>query len=151
LNGVEVDIRLGSLFGDFDGPFDAIIANLPNEIVPPAYVHKIGQQLAETFDGGEKGNRFILELLGKAKMHMHAKSRLYLPVHTLTDYHHVLQTAISSYTVKLLALAQLPAKEFVQQNIAYYSHLNKLGIIRIFKQGDSWYTNGYVYELTLKD
>ncbi|MDO1449338.1 50S ribosomal protein L11 methyltransferase [Rhodocytophaga aerolata] len=150
LNGVPVEVRLGSLFGDFDGPFEVIIANLPNEIVPPVYAHQLGQQLADTFDGGESGNRFILELLDKAKTYMHAKSRLYLPVHTLTDYHQVLQTAISSYNVKLLALAQLPAKEFVQQNLAYYLTLNEQGIIRVFKQGDTWYTNGYIYEVTLK-
>lgn len=151
LNQVNAEVRKGSLFGDFSGPFDVILANLPNEIVPPAYAHRIGQHLAETFDGGEKGNQFILELLEKAKAYMHAKSRLYLPVHTLTDYHQVLQIAIIHYFVRLLAVAQLPVKEFVQQNLAYYLGLNEQGVVRVFKQGNDWYTNGYIYEISLKN
>jgi HemK-related putative methylase len=149
LNQVHADIRQGSLFGDFSGTFDVIAANLPNEIVPPVYADKLGKHAAETFDGGEKGNKFILELLETSKKHMQANSRLYLPVHSLTDYHQVLQAAISQYTVRLLALANLPAKEFVQQHLDYYLALNEQGIIKIFKQNNQWYTHGYVYEAML--
>ena len=149
LNQVQADIRHGSMFGDFSGTFDVIAANLPNEIVPPVYAHKLGKHTAETFDGGEKGNHFILELLAESKKYMHANSRLYLPVHSLTDYHEVLQVALSQYRVRLLALATLPAKEFVPQHLDYYLALNEQGIIQIFKQRDQWYTHGYVYEVML--
>jgi release factor glutamine methyltransferase len=149
LNKVQADIRQGAMFGDFSGTFDVIAANLPNEIVPPVYADKLGKHAAETFDGGEKGNKFILELLAESKKYMHKKSRLYLPVHSLTDYHEVLQVALSQYQVRLLALANLPAKEFVQQHLEYYLALNEQGIIKIFKQNDQWYTHGYVYEAIL--
>ncbi|QHT66294.1 methyltransferase [Rhodocytophaga rosea] len=149
LNKVQADIRQGSLFSDFSGTFDVIAANLPNEIVPPVYADKLGKHAAETFDGGEKGNKFILELLEISKKYMHANSRLYLPVHSLTDYHEVLQAALSQYQVRLLALANLPAKEFVQQHLDYYLAMNEQGIIKIFKKGDQWHTHGYVYEVML--
>jgi HemK-related putative methylase len=149
LNKVEADIRQGSMFAGFSGSFDVIAANLPNEIVPPVYADQLGKHAAETFDGGEKGNHFILELLAESKKYMHANSRLYLPVHSLTDYHEVLQMAFSQYKVCLLALATLPAKEFVPQHLDYYRALNEQGIIQIFKRENQWYTYGYVYEVML--
>jgi methylase of polypeptide subunit release factors len=144
-NNVRADIRQGAI----SGTFDVIAANLPNEIVPPVYADKLGKHAAETFDGGEKGNKFILELLESSKKYMHAKSRLYLPVHSLIDYHEVLQAALSQYQVRLLALADLPAKPFVQQHLGYYLALNEQGIIKIFKQNDQWHRHGYVYEVML--
>ncbi len=151
LNKTEVELRKGSLFGDFTGPFDVIIANLPNEIIPPSYVERIGQQRSKTFNGGEKGNEFILALLKEAKSYMHKGSRLYLPVHTLTDYHQVLDFAIKHYDARLVALSELPVKSFVEENLAFYLKLNEEGTIKVFKKDNSWHSCGYVYELSIKN
>lgn len=150
LNKVSVEIKKSSLFGNFSGPYDVIIANLPNEIIPPAYTKRIGQQLAQTFDGGKSGNECILSLIAEAHKYMHGKSRLYLPVHTLTDYHQVLQAAVKQYQAKLIALSELPVKAFVEENLTFYQKLNEQGIISIFKKNNNWYSYGYVYELSTK-
>ncbi|MBV8855850.1 MAG: 50S ribosomal protein L11 methyltransferase [Acidobacteria bacterium] len=148
-NGVSVEFRRGALFAGLDKKFDVILANLPNEIIHRSYLDEVGEQLAHTFDGGERGNEHVLDLLQAAKGHMHGRSRLYLPVHTLTDYHETLRQAVNDYSARLVAVAQLPAKEFVEEHIDFYLRLNEAGVIRIFAQGGAWYTNGYVFELSL--
>lgn len=150
LNNVKVECQRSSLFGDFSDSFDVIMANLPNEIVPPSYSERIGPQLANTFDGGKSGNESILALLKEAIKYMHSGSRLYLPVHTLTDYHQVLQTVIKHYHAKLIALAELPVKPFVKNNLAFYLKLDRRGIIKLVRKSNNWYSYGYVYELGLK-
>ena len=151
LNEVQIEIRIGTFFSDFTGLFDVIIANLPNEIVPESYTSSIGKQVAETFDGGKNGNELILSLLQQASKYMHRQSRLYLPVHALTDYHQVLKTAIAHYNARLIAIASLPVKTFVTNNLDFYIDLDKQGIVSLFKKAEKWYTYGYVYELTLKN
>lgn len=149
LNNVSVRFSQGALFAGLDEKFDVILANLPNEIIHRNYLDEVGRSLANTFDGGERGNEHILGLLKAAKGHMHGRSRLYLPVHTLTDYHETLRRAIADYRARLVAVAQLPAKEFVEENLDFYLRLNEAGLIRIFVQEGAWYTNGYIFELSL--
>lgn len=149
LNGVTMELRQGSYFAGLGQKFDVILGNLPNEIIHEAYLDEVGRELAGTFDGGEKGNEHILGLLRAAKGHMHEGSRLYLPVHTLTDYHETLRQAAAGYQARLVAVARLPAKEFVEANIDFYLRLNRAGLIRIFMHEGAWHTNGYVYELSL--
>ena len=151
LNEVNVEFSQGAMFAGFDKKFDVIFANLPNEIVHKEYLKSVGAKLAITFDGGERGNKHILDLLEAADNYMHAKSRLYLPVHTLTDYHETLKAAISKYHTKLVACAELQTKDFVEKNLDFYSRLNETGMIRIFRRGKKWYSNGYVYELSLRN
>lgn len=149
LNGVQVEFEEGTLFGGFDRKFDVILANLPNEIVHETYLSKVGAGLAKTFDGGENGNRHILNLLRAAQRHMHESSRLYLPVHTLTDYHQTLREAISKYDARLIAVGQLPVKDFVEENLDFYLKLNEAGKIKIFHDKGRWYSHGYIYELSI--
>lgn len=149
LNGVEIELTRGPLFAASDKQFDVILANLPNEIIHQTYLDSIGEELAGTFDGGEKGNEHILGLLQVAKRHMHERSRLYLPVHTLTDYHETMREAVAGYNTKLVAVGSLPTKEFVEENIDFYLKLNEAGLIRIFRQDGGWRSNGYVFELSL--
>jgi release factor glutamine methyltransferase len=149
LNKVEVEFSRGTLFAALDKKFDVILANLPNEIIHQTYLDEVGEELANTFDGGERGNEHILGLLKVAKKHMHAKSRLYLPVHTLTDYHETLRRAVANYTARLVAVGSLPTKEFVEEHIGFYLKLNEAGLIRIFRQDGKWHSNGYIFELSL--
>lgn len=149
LNKVEIEFSRGPLFAASDKKFDVILANLPNEIIPRTYLDVVGEELANTFDGGERGNEHILGLLQAAKRHMHEKSRLYLPVHTLTDYHETMRQAAANYNARLVAVGSLPTKEFVEENIDFYLRLNEAGLIRIFMRGGQWHSNGYVFELSL--
>jgi len=149
LNKVQIEFGQGTLFANFAKNFDVILANLPNEIVPQVYLNSVGEELAKTFDGGERGNKHILDLLKAAKTHMHESSRFYLPVHTLTDYHETLREAMLHYQAQLIALEQLPTKEFVDENIDLYLELNKAGTIRIFLHQGKWHSNGYIFELRL--
>ena len=149
LNGASVDVREGRLFADFNGPFDVILANLPNEIVPAAHVESVGDD-AITFAGGRGGIEHILDLLNTAPAYMHSRSRLYLAVHTLTDYHATLSAALAGYIPTLVSFAELPAKPFVKEYIDLYRRLNEQGVIRIVRRGDDWFTLAYVYELRLR-
>jgi release factor glutamine methyltransferase len=149
LNHVTIDCCQGSLFADLTGSFDVIIANLPNEIVAPAHLAELAQQDIEVFSGGEHGNTLILALLERAKAHMHATSRLYLPIHSLTKYHQTLAVALQDYQLRLLSFKELPTKAFVAQHIDYYKHLNQTGSVQIFQRDHSWYSYGYVFEAKL--
>jgi hypothetical protein len=82
---------------------------------------------------------------------MSPDSRLYLGVHSLTDYHATLRSAIRRYSARLLDLAELPGKAFVTENLAFYQALNEAGVIHIFRNpSGQWCTFGYVYQLALR-
>jgi methylase of polypeptide subunit release factors len=151
LNGVELDARVGSLFADATDRFDAILANLPNEIVAPAYLAELDPRDAATFAGGELGNAAIISLLATADRYMHERSRLYLPVHSLTDYHDTLRHALLHYGVRLIGVNALPVKPFVTAHLGYYRGLDAAGVITIFERDGQWYSWGYVYELALPE
>ncbi|HET7564595.1 MAG TPA: 50S ribosomal protein L11 methyltransferase [Gemmatimonadaceae bacterium] len=151
LNGVHIDGRVGTLFAGADGPFDVILANLPNEIVAPAHIARLDPAQAHALAGGARGNEQILALLDAAHRHMHVTSRLYLGVHALTDYHATLRTALEHYALRLLDLAPLPVKPFVTEHLDFYRGLAEAGVIELFRDADGrWCSYGYVYELTCK-
>jgi methylase of polypeptide subunit release factors len=149
LNDVKVDASEGPFFADFDGEFDVILANLPNEIVAPSHLARLAPAEARTFAGGAQGNALLLELLRRAPRYMHAQSRLYLGVHSLTDYHGTLRTALERFEMRLIDVATLPAKPFVGEHIGEYLPLRDAGVISLFKDAEGWHTFGYVYELRL--
>jgi len=93
LNGVSIETSVGELFGGATGAFDVILANLPNELVAPEYLATLSPDEARGFAGGEGGHESLVALLDAAPRHMHARSRLYLPVYTITDYHGLLTAA----------------------------------------------------------
>ncbi|MDX1706537.1 50S ribosomal protein L11 methyltransferase [Pseudidiomarina sp.] len=148
-NGVEVDTATGGFFAGSDATFDVILANLPQEIVMPDSARTLGERISE-IDGGLRGNDLLLQLLEQAPAHMHKQSRLYLPLHTLSDYHHSLKSALQNFNVTLIAIGDLPAKSFVTDQLGFYLELAEAGVIRLFKHNEQWYTNIYVIELTLK-
>jgi release factor glutamine methyltransferase len=149
LNGVTIESRVGALFAGVNGQFDVILANLPNEIVAPAHLERLEGGEARAIDGGKGGNEHLLALLVAARPYMHERSRLYLGVHTLTDYHATLRAALRDYAVRLIDLSPLPAKPFVVEHLDFYRPLDDAGVIHIFQAPDgTWQTFGYVYELT---
>jgi hypothetical protein len=147
---VEVRVRQGALAAGLASRFDVILANLPNEIVASAHLARLSPEDARTFAGGERGNELILALLGAARRLMHARSRLYLPVHSLTDYHATLAAALERYRARLVSLAPLPTKPFVAEHLEFYRALDERGVVHIFTDGERWYSYGYIYELTLR-
>jgi methylase of polypeptide subunit release factors len=149
LNGVRIGWRPGSLFADARGSFDVILANLPNEIVDPAYLASLDKADARVFAGGESGIDLILALLEQAKRYMHAGSRLYLPIHTLTDYHRALWVAMCDYQLRLVSFSPLPVKPFVDAHLDFYRQLNDSGVIHIFRNEGGWHSYGYIYEAKL--
>ena len=150
LNGVTLDTHVGPLFADATGTFDVIIANLPNEIVAPAYLATLPPAEARSIDGGAAGNEAILALIDAAPPYMHARSRLYLPVSGLTDYQAVVRAALSRYVVRLLAVAPIAVKPFVTENLDFYRALADRGVIQLFRNADdAWQSWEYAYELTL--
>ena len=149
-NAVEIDARMGSFFAGARGPFDVILANLPNEIVSPNHLATLDAAEARTFAGGKGGNEHLIAMMETAPAFMHARSRLYLGVHAMTDYHGTLRAALERYAPRLLDFAELPAKEHVLQDLEYYRTLDATGVIRLVQGEDGvWYSYGYVYELTL--
>jgi methylase of polypeptide subunit release factors len=151
LNDVRLDASEGAFFADFNGQFDVILANLPNEIVAPSHLARLSEAEARTFAGGERGNALLLDLLRRAPRHMHAQSRLYLGVHSLTDYHGTLRAALERFEMRLIDVATLPAKPFVGEHLGEYLPLRDAGIISLFADAEGWHTFGYIYELRLAE
>jgi release factor glutamine methyltransferase len=150
LNDVELETQVGPLFAGASGTFDAILANLPNEIVAPAHLASLSAEDARTFAGGEKGNEQLLALLAAAPPYMTHSSRLYLGVHGLTDYHDTLRTALGAYRLCLLDIEPLPVKEFVTASLPFYQELARRGMIDLFQDAAGrWSSYGYMYELRL--
>ena len=149
-NNVEIDFRQGSYFGNFKEKFDVIIANLPQEIVHKNYQEAIGKKLTQSLSGGANGNKQILEFLKLAKPHMHANSRVYLAVYSISDYTNTLKAIVKNYNARLCAFKFVSTKEFVEDNIEYYKKLNDIGKIKIFPIKGKWHAHLYFFELTLK-
>jgi len=149
LNAVSVMLDHGELFGSLPGPFDAIFANLPNEIVAPAHLAELALDDQRVLGGGPDGNAALLALLDAAPPYMHATSRLYLAVHSLTNYQRTLRHALARYRLCLRGLAELPAKAFVAAHAAFYRRLQSAGTIALGERQGAFFTVAYVYELRL--
>lgn len=149
LNGVTVEARVGAFFEGAKGRYDVIVANLPNEIVAPAHLETLSPEEAATFAGGPQGNELLLALLRVARPYMHRGTRLYLPVHSLTDYHGTLDAILQGFRARFVSHAVLPAKPFVERHLDFYRALDDGGVISIFRRDGRWHTRVFVYELTL--
>lgn len=149
LNGVSLTAAEATFFGHWPGPYDVIMANLPQEIVPPGALAELGSA-ASAVVGGTRGNDLVTELLARAPAYLATGGRLYIPLHTLSDYQHTLQQALVRYQVRLIAIGDLPAKRFVTDHLEHYQPFMDDGTIRLFCRHEQWYTNVYVLELTLK-
>lgn len=148
LNNVQVTVRQGEFFAGASGEYDVIMANLPQEIVPPDDRVTMGEQVSAVF-GGDRGNDLVLEFLKQAPGYMHAHSRLYLPLHTLSDYQHTLKHALNTFKVRIVSIGDLEAKPFVVNNLGFYQQLQTEGAIRLFQRNGVWFTNVFVLEMQL--
>ena len=150
LNAVSIETSVGGLFAGATGAFDVILANLPNELVAPEYLATLSPDEARGFAGGEGGHESLVALLDAAPRHMHARSRFYLPVYTITEYHGLLTAALTRFAVRLLAFVALPVKPYVLEHLSYYRALDEAGTIQLLRDVTGrWCAYDYVYELTL--
>jgi methylase of polypeptide subunit release factors len=150
INGVHLELLCGPLFAGAQGRFDAVFANLPNEIVAPALLETLPLVEQRVFAGGERGNEVLLDLLESAPDHLRHGARIYLPVHSLTDYRGTLATASRLYEMRLIGQAELPAKPFVLEAREFYRRLEDDGVIELVERDGRIWTIGSVYELRLK-
>jgi release factor glutamine methyltransferase len=149
-NNVNIQCSVGSFFAEFQRKFDIIIANLPQEIVPKDYQKIIGKQLTRSMDGGKEGNEVLLKFLDTAKDFMHEKTKLYVPVYTVSDYKTTFQKIINNYDAKLIAFDSRPTKEFVGVYKEFFLKLKEEGKAYLYFKNGQWFADIYLFELKLK-
>ena len=153
LNGVEgVETRSGHFFCDLTGVFDVITANLPQEIIPPAYDTSLSRLQSQAIDGrGTGGNAILLEFLDIAPAYMHSETRLYVIVNSITDYKKTLRSIEDKFQASLAWEGMTSVKSFVRENIGFFRVLMEAGIISI-EEDDSgnWRARQFIYRLALK-
>lgn len=150
LNGLnQIKVSLGEYFGDAKGTFDAIIANLPQEIVPPNYLAELTANQAQSVDGrGPGGNALLLKFLEIAPEFMHPDSRLYIIVNTITDYRATLERIEEYYRPRLIWAGCARTKDFVALNVDWFRNLLERKVIDIFPdQEGNWCARQFIYEL----
>jgi methylase of polypeptide subunit release factors len=153
MNAIDgIEMRQGHFFSDLDGVFDVITANLPQEILPPTYHAGLSRLQSQAIEGGGAGgNAILLEFLDLAPRYMHAETRLYVIVNTVTDYKRTLQKINSSYHAKLVWEGATSTKKFVAENIAFFRQLIEAGTVSLIAGSDgNWRAHQYIYQLALK-
>jgi SAM-dependent methyltransferase len=150
LNNVpQVRATQGCFFATATGTFDAIVANLPQEILPPAYLARLPDDVVTGINGqGPGGNKLLLQLLGLAPPFMHRHTRLYIIVNTVTDYRQTLARVGRDFSTTVLWEGTVPTKEFVGAHIGWYRALIDRGVIDVFPGANGeWSAREYVLEL----
>ena len=153
LNGVDaIDVRLGHLFCDLEGPFDVITANLPQEIIPPSYRAGLSPLQKRAIDGGGVGgNAILLDFLDVAPRHMHRTTRLYVIVNTVTDYRATLRRIEAGFSACLVWQGSTATKSFVRDNIGFFRGLIDDGTVSLTQDGTGeWQARQFIYRLGLK-
>ncbi len=148
-NDVKVQVAQGEHFASYKRKFDVIVANLPQEIVHMKYQRAIGKKLTHSVSGGPNGNTHMLELLRRAKKHMHKKSRFYMCAYTLSDYLTTMEAMVHDYHTRLIWVNSASPKEHVTNNIQWYKKLDDTGKIRLYRKNRQWMADVFFFELTL--
>lgn len=153
LNRVDaIETRHGPFFCDLRGSFDTITANLPQEIIPPAYGRELSdpQRLAIE-GGGAGGNAVLLDFLRVAPDHMHAGTALYVIVNTVTDYRATLRAIKARFEATLLWQGLTPTKAFVRDNAGFFRDLVDAGTVSLVRDADGrWHAWQFIYRLALR-
>ena len=153
VNGVEgVETRQGHFFCDLVGVFDVITANLPQEIVPPGYQAKLSRLQSQAIDGGGVGgNAVLLDFLGVVPAYMHAATKLYIIVNTVTDYRNTLRAMREGFDATLVWEGLTNAKSFVHENVDFFRELVADGTVSLVEDASgNWQARQFIYRLALK-
>jgi len=151
INHVSIDVGVGNLFSSVEGNiYDVIIANVPQENLSPNIVDSLSPKKVIGMDGGKNGNEVLLKMLQLAPSFMSKNSRLYVVIYSMSDFRTSLREITDKYNAKLLNFYSGPVKEFVYLDVEYYELLVKRGSINIYKNGDKYWADLFVFELSLK-
>ena len=145
-NGVSMHCYQGQYFADFDMTFDVITVNLPQEIVP--LKSDLDRGYISTVRGGDKGNELLIEFLRQAPKHMSRKSKILMPVCSLSYYLDTFRYINQSFEVRLLNVFEVKTKGYVRDFSYMYKTLNEEGYINVFKRENDWFHLLYIMELT---
>ena len=151
LNDVTMNFILSDLIENIpDLSFDVVIANLPQEIIPPQLQDDFGPKRNNAICGGENGNNVLLRFLEQMiqKRLMKSTGRIYLKINSLSDYKATIQFVINNYSVHWLDFKEKTTKPFVGDFDSYYEELNRKGLIHIFKKDNEWWEENYILELS---
>jgi len=150
-NSVIIETKIGDLFEKFEGKkFDVIIANLPQENLSPKIINSSQKEIVTGMDGGSNGNEIILKLLAAAPEHMHTKSRLYVVAYSMSNHRETLKFLVEHYNTKLINFYTGPVKDYLYSDLGWYLNESQKGNISIYKKGDKYFADVFVFELTLK-
>ena len=148
LNGVIIDVRQGDLFGDLEGPFDVIVANLPQARFDQAQLATVSPGLRLAIDGGEHGNAVVLRFLQACRLRMHGHTRVYLSVDTETDYLATFSPMLEMFEVQLLGVYVRELYDLINDSADRYRHLSEHGQACVFARGGRLHGLQFVVELT---
>lgn len=150
-NNVSINVLSGDLFEPVKGKiYDVIIANVPQENLSPNIINSMPPKKVIGMDGGRNGNEILLKVLHSASLFMHQNSRLYVVVYSMSDFRKTIKKINEMYNTKLLDFYTGPVKEFVYKDIQYYETQTKSGGIDIYKRGDEYWADLFVFELSIK-
>ncbi len=150
-NEVEIDVRQGNLGEPFnDKKFDVIIANVPQEILSPKLLEKYDTQIIKGMHGGAGGNEILMSVLGSTQKIMHENTRLYIVVYSMSNARESLKYISKNFIARLISFETSPVKDYVYEDREWYEEDSNKGEISIYKVGDLYYADVYVFELRLK-
>jgi HemK-related putative methylase len=148
LNDVVIDVRQGDLFGDLEGGFDVVVANLPQACFDPGRLAAMSPGLRLAVDGGEHGNAVLLRFLEACRRHLHPRTRIYVSVDTETDYLTTLSVMLGTFDVRLLGVYDHELHDAVNESAESYRRLNQLGEVCVFTRNGRLHGLQFVMELT---
>ena len=149
-NGVAIEVHQGPFFADASGPFDVIVANLPQAVVPSSTLASLGEALGNAIDGGEGGDDLVLELLEQARHYMLPTSRLMLSIDTEADYRRSMARMLEHYEPTLRSFKSLPLAGYVEEHRDWYLDLSRRGRLTVFEENGDWKCHQMFFELRLK-
>jgi methylase of polypeptide subunit release factors len=149
MNGADVAFSKSDLFSTVsDGPFDVIIANVPQELLSPKIIDETEAEIVTGMHGGGDGSEALRRTLAKAKAHMAPNSRLYVVVYSMSGWRGSLEYIVKNYKVALLDFYSGAVKSFIYDDLEYYKNEDTIGM---YLKGDEYWADIFVFELMLKD
>jgi len=146
-NGVTVKAHEGPFFADATGPFDVIIGNLPQGVVPPSTLESLGETLGNTIAGGKRGDELVLEFMEQARGFMLPSSRLMLSLDTEADYRRSMARMLELYVPTLLSFKSVPLPDYVEEHRDWYLDLSRQGRVTVFEEDGVWKCHQLFFEL----
>jgi release factor glutamine methyltransferase len=151
-NNVSVDVMVGDLFEPVkNNIYDVIIANIPQENLSPNVILSSSKETIIGMHGGKNGNEILLKVIRSANSFMHENSRLYVVVYSMSNFRESIAEITTRYDTKLINFYTGEVKDFVYSDIDWYEEQSKKGLLNVYKQGEKYFADLFVFELKLKN